>query len=119
MQDSQSRLITLVAVAQFIPLVLFPWDLSLGSVVAIVILLALSVFLGWTLLTRRAWGITLTIFVQGYNIIVRIITFWSNVYSETTGLDIALLVTYVLSVTISWVLLTRIDRPEVRLLFES
>jgi hypothetical protein len=119
MTRSQSRLITLVAVAQFVPLVLFPWPLRVSSVVVIAILALLAALLGAMLYRRKPWGITLTIFVQGINVIVRIITFFANVYTENEGLDVAFLLTYIVSVALSFVVLSSIDRPEIRLEFES
>jgi hypothetical protein len=119
MKTPQSRLITLVAVAQFVPLVLFPWPLGASSAAFIAVLALLSGLLGWALHRRKQWGITLTIFVQGMNAIVRIITLFANVYSESEGLDVALLLTYVASVVLSVVLLSSIDRSEIRLQFGS
>lgn len=119
MHSAQSRIISIVAIAQFVPLVLFPWSLSVGSAVFIVILVALCVFLGWALLQRKPWGRTLTIFVQGLNAIIRIITLFGNVYKPEEGLNVALLVTYVVSIVLSVVFLSYIDRPEVQLAFES
>jgi hypothetical protein len=119
MQSSHSRLITYVALAQFVPLVLFPWQLTVGSIVALVALIALSGFLGWMLVQRKAWAITLTIFVQGLNVIVRLITLWANVYDEADGFDVPLLLTYVVSAILSVIILSYIDRPQVRLQFGS
>ena len=85
----------------------------------IAILVLLSVFLGWALLHRKPWGRLLTIFVQGMNIIIRIITLFANVYSPESGLNVGLLVTYVLSIAISGFLLSYIDKPEMQLIFES
>ena len=119
MERSLSRSITVVAFAQFVPLVLFPWEFSLGSLVFVLILALLCAFLGWALLQRKVWGRTLTIFVQGFNIIIRIITFWANVYAPAQGLNVALLVTYVVSIALSWVILSYVDRPEVQLAFET
>ena len=119
MPSSHSRLILYVALAQFVPLVLFPWQWSGGTIAALVALLALSAFLGWLLWQRKAWAITLTIFGQGLNVIVRLITLWSNVYDEASGFDLPLLLTYVLSVVLSVIILSYIDRPEVRLRFGS
>jgi hypothetical protein len=108
-----------VAVAQFIPLVLFPWDLSIKSVAVLVPLALLCAFLGWALIKRRPWGRTLTIFVQGLNVIVRIITLFANVYVPEEGLNAPLLVTYVVSTALSVVFLSYIDKPEIQLAFES
>jgi uncharacterized membrane protein len=119
MRRPQSRLITFVAWMQFVPLVLFPWPLRASSVVFAAILVLLSALLGWALSRRKPWSITLTIFVQGMNVIVRIITFFANVYTENEGLDIAFSLTYIASVALSVVLLSSIDRPGVRLEFEA
>jgi hypothetical protein len=117
--ERSSRFISYIAFAQFAPLVLFPWDLSVRSVVFIFLLLLLCAFLGWALIQRKPWGRTLTIFVQGLNIVIRVITLFGNVYRPEVGLNVALLVTYLLSVVVSAVVLGYIDRPEVQLAFES
>jgi FtsH-binding integral membrane protein len=117
MKTPQSRLITLVAVAQFVPLVLFPWPLRVSSAVFIAILVLLAALLGWMLYRRKPWGITLTIFVQGMNTIVRIITLFPNVYTVDGGLDLAFLLTAIVSVGLSVIVLSSIDRPEIRLEF--
>ena len=75
--------------------------------------------LGWALLQRKWWGRTLTIFVQGLNVIIRVITLFNNVYSEETGANVPLLITYILSVVGSVIILSYVDRPQVQLVFES
>jgi hypothetical protein len=117
--DRSSRFITYISFAQFVPLVLFPWGVSIRSLVFFVILLLLTAFLGWALIERKPWGRTLTIFVQGLNIVVRIITLFGNVYGPETGLNVALLVTYLLAIVLSGGILSYIDRPEVQLAFEA
>jgi hypothetical protein len=119
MEHSNVRSIRIVALAQVVPLLLFPWDLSVRSFVFIAVLILLSAFLGWALLTRKPWGRLMTIFVQGMNIIVRIITLFANVYTPESGVNAGLLVTYLLSVVVGGILLGYIDRPEMQLVFES
>ena len=119
MDHSNTRGIRIVALAQVVPLLLFPWDLSVRSFVFIGILILLSALLGWALIRRKPWGRLLTIFVQGMNIIVRIITLFGNVYTPETGLRVGLLVTYLLSAVVSGFLLSYIDKPEMQLVFES
>lgn len=114
-----SRVITIVAVGQFVPLILFPWTVSVSSLVFIAILVALSAWLCWALYRRKWWGRTLTIFVQGFNVIIRVITVFPNVYSADSGLDVALLITYLLSMVLSVIILTSVDRSDVQLVFES
>ncbi len=119
MRKAPSREIVFVAIAQFVPLVTFPWKASAHSAVFIVVLFALCAFLGWALISYKPWGRTLTIFVQGFNIIVRIITFFGNVYRHDSGVNVPLFLTYVISIVISGLILSYIDRSEVQLLFES
>jgi hypothetical protein len=119
MEHSNTRAIRIVALTQVVPLLLFPWDLSIRSLIFALVLVLLAAFLGWALIQRKAWGRLLTIFVQGMNIIVRIITLFGNVYTPETGLNLGLLVTYILSAVISGFLLSYIDRPEMQLVFES
>lgn len=116
---SSRTIITYIAIAQFVPFLLFPWRFSLSSLIFVIILLALSAFLGWALWMHKPWGRMLTIFTQGFNILVRIITFFGNVYTTENGLDWALLITYTLSVVLSWIILSYIDKPEIQLVFES
>jgi hypothetical protein len=87
--------------------------------VFILILILLCAFLGWALIRRKPWGRMLTIFVQGLNIVVRIITLFGNVYSPEAGLNVGLLATYLLAIVLSAVALGYIDRPEVQLAFEA
>ncbi len=116
--DSRTK-ISYIAFVQVAPFLLFPWTFSMPSLIAALSLVVLSAFLGWALWTRKPWGRTLTIFTQGFNIVIRIITFFSNVYRVEQGVNWALLITYVLSVILSWLILSYIDKPEVQLLFES
>lgn len=119
MEQTSSRVITYIAVGQFLPFVLFPWTLTIQSLVFLLILVALSAFLGWALWSHKPWGRTLTIFTQGLNIVVRIITLFANVYTPDGELKWAMLVTYLVSIVLSWLILSTIDKPEVQLLFES
>ena len=119
MEKTRSRMITYIAIAQFVPFVLFPWTLSVQSLVFGGVFVLLCALLGWALVRRKAWARKMTIFTQGFNIIVRMITFFGNVYSPESGVNLGLLITYVCSVVLSWFILLYIDKPEVQLAFES
>jgi len=118
-QPSPRTLISYIAVAQVVPFLLFPWTFSLQSLAFALVLMVMAAFLGWALWTHKPWGRKLTIFTQGFNIIVRLITFFPNVYQPGRGLNWALLITYLLSAVLSWVILSYIDKPEIQLIFES
>ena len=119
MEKTRSRMITYIAIAQFVPFVLFPWTLSVQSLVFAGVFVLLCALLGWALVTRKPWGHKMTIFTQGFNIIVRIITFWGSVYTQESGVNLGVLITYVGSVILSWLILFYIDKPEMQLVFES
>jgi len=116
-------LITIIAFVQIIPILLLPPKLLL-SVNRLFLVPPLVIFavLSWALLTWRSAGRTMTIFVQGFNIIVRLlITMSKTVPSKAPGtpVDVPLLVTSVLSIILSVLILFYVDQPEMQLLFEA
>ena len=112
-------MITYIAIGQILPFLLFPWTLTLQSLIFVLILAALCGFLGWALWSHKPWGRKLTIFVQGLNIVIRLITLFGNVYTSESGFKWAMMITYVCSMVLSWLILSYIDKPEVQLIFES
>jgi len=116
-------LITVIALLQIVPIILLPprFYPSLGRLFLILPLVVFGV-LGWALLTWRPVGRMLTIFLQGFNVIVRVlITMARIVPSKVPGtpVDTSLLLTSLVSVGLSVVILLYIDQPEVQLLFEA
>jgi hypothetical protein len=116
-------LLTAVAVLQVIAILLMPPKVY-SSVSWLFLLLPLAVFalLAWAVLTLRPLGRTLTIFLQGLNIVVRVlITMAKVVPSKAPGtpVDVPLLVTSIVSVALSVLILFYVDQPEMQLLFES
>ena len=89
-------------------------SVPLGLIFIVVLGLA-----GVGLVTSKAWGRKLTIFVQGLNIIIRLITLFGNVYTAENGFRWAMMITYLCSMVLSWYILSYIDKPEVQLIFES
>jgi hypothetical protein len=111
---------TLVAVAvlQFIPLLVLPPATlrGVGPVLA-VILVALFALLGVSLVRRRAWSSTASIFIQGFNILIRILVSVSQGVKDGK-LDPWLLGTSALSIILSAVILYYIDQPDVQVLMQ-
>jgi len=111
--------LVLVAVLQFVPIIVMPLGTlkTLSPVVwgAIVVLFALlAVFL----LRRQAWSRVASIFVQGFNVIVRILLTLGNVVrpEETGGgFNTEFAVAMALSVILSALLLYYIDQPDIQL----
>jgi hypothetical protein len=44
---------------------------------------------------------------------------FGNVYTVESGFKWAILITYLSSIALSWLILSYIDKPEVQLIFES
>jgi hypothetical protein len=116
-------LIVAIAVLQVIAVLLMP-PKTLASINPLLLLVPLPVFafIAWALITLRPIGRTLTIFVQGLNIVVRVlITMAKVVPSKAPGTpaDLPLLISSLLAVILSVVMLFYVDQPEMQLLFES
>lgn len=123
MAKKRPVLITIVALLQIFPILLLPPKLltSMNRMLFAVPVL-LFALLAWALLSMRPAGRTLTIFLQGFNIIVRtLIALARTVPSKVPGtpVDVPLLVTSVISVILSTLILFYVDQPEIQLLFEA
>jgi hypothetical protein len=116
-------LITVIAFVQIIPILLLPPKILLSmNRLFLVPPLVLFALLAWALLTWRPAGRTMTIFLQGFNIIVRLLIAMSKtVPSKAPGtpVDVPLLVTSVASIILSVLILFYVDQPEMQLLFEA
>jgi hypothetical protein len=116
-------LIVVVAVLQVFAVLLVPPKV-LASINPLLLLVPLPVFafVAWALITLRPVGRTLTIFLQGMNIVVRtLITMAKVVPSKVPGTpaDVPLLITSLIAAVLSVVMLFYVDQPEMQLLFES
>ena len=120
MKSSRPITVALVAILQFIPPLLFPLE-TLRQIKVWTLVLPLGVFLllGWGLLTRKVWSLTSTVFVQGFSVIVRLLSLLPGVIGSAEDgsmvLEGAFVTTSVLSIILSTVILYFIDRPEVQL----
>jgi len=107
-----------VAILQFVPLLILPVATfrSIGVVLA-ALLVALFALLGVSLVRRRAWSSTASIFIQGFNILVRILVTVSQGVRDGK-VDWWLLGTSVLSIALSAVILYYIDQPDIQVLMQ-
>lgn len=109
----------LVAILQFLgPLTLPPQMIGSIGPVFWLIIGALFALLGFNLLRRKAWSRVATIFVQGFNIIVRILILPANVVQggEIGGpFNTALVISCVLSIMISGIILYYVDQPDIQM----
>ena len=123
MAKSRPVLLTAIALLQVVPIVLLPPKmLQTASPLLLLPPLVLFAVLAWALLTWRPAGRTMTIFAQGFNIIVRVLITMSHVVPSKkagTPADVPLLVTFLVSIALSVLILFYVDQPEMQLLFEA
>jgi hypothetical protein len=99
---------------QFIPLLIFPPDLLQGALTLVVIVVVALGALGFMVWRGRSWALTMSIFLQGLNVVIRVMMLLPRAISPQTGLDILFVITSLLAIGLSWFLLYRFDRPELR-----
>ncbi len=104
---------------QLIPLLIFPPSVLLDGLLAVGVVAVAIVGLGLMLLRKRAWALTMSIFVQGLNVVVRLMMLFPHaLVSESAGkgtIDVAFIVSSLLAIAISGWFLIRLDRPDIRL----
>jgi hypothetical protein len=123
MKDQVPRGLLLVAILQFVPpLILPPNTFTSISLLVWLFVVPLFVLLGINLLRGRAWSRLATIFVQGFNVIVRLLVLISNAVTvqEAGGavLNVWMVTTSLLSIVLSAVILYYVDRPEVQIVMQ-
>jgi len=119
---TSSRRLAPLFFLQVIPLVLYPPGLMADGAVVLAVVALAYVGLGFMVLRGRAWALSLSIFSQGFNVIIRTMMFFSHAVSfvgEQRIVDVAWIVTGLLAIALSVWFLLRLDRPDVRLLMTA
>ena len=123
MKKSRPVLITIIALLQIVPILLAPPD-TLRSLSPVLLLGPVVVFalLGWGLLTLQPVARMLTIFLHGFNVIVRLLVTLSQVVPSKkpgTPANVPLFVTFSASIVLSTLILYSVDKSDTQLLFEA
>ncbi|MBM3121896.1 MAG: hypothetical protein FJZ97_06880, partial [Chloroflexi bacterium] len=63
---------------QVIPLILYPPSLMASGAAALAVVAIAYLALGYMVLRGRSWALTLSIFSQGLNVIIRLMMFFSQ-----------------------------------------
>jgi hypothetical protein len=116
---ASSSLIRALFFLQIIPLILYPPSTLAGGLPVIAVSAIAMAALGFMAIRGRAWALTMSIFIQGFNAIIRIMMFFPHAVSVSTGTaftDWPYIITSVISVALSIWFLYRLDRTDVRLL---
>jgi hypothetical protein len=121
---TQSRLIVVILILQFIPLILFPpssfsatsQEWWLPAVLTVLCLIAvINLFLNRTSISEWSWH--LISFAQGFNLISRVLMLFPNITSKVNGVQIfdwAYLVLTIIAIALSVFMLWYIELPEVK-----
>lgn len=111
--NNNQRVLLFLLLPLLAPL-LYPPETLEGSLP--LILVAVLLFLGLGILLWRGYrlALVLSIFIQGLNVIVRLMMFFPHAKSSIGEYDIPYIVTSLLSMALSWYLLMRLDSTEVR-----
>ena len=96
-------------------IVCYPPSTLAGGLIAVLVVVALFVGLGFLMLQGRSLALTFSIFTQGMNVIIRIMMFFNNSFPSDGSADIAYLIATVAGLSISFWLIFRLDQQDVRL----
>lgn len=103
---------------QIIPLILYPPSTLAGGLAIIAVAAIAVAALGVMAIRGRAWALTMSIFIQGFNAIIRIMMFFSHAVSMSTGTPVTdwpYIIFSLASIALSIWFLYRLDRTDVRL----
>ncbi len=93
---------------------LYPPSSILAGLPVIAFGILVFVLLGILLMRGRSFALTLTIFIQGVNVIIRLMMFLPHAQTTSGQLDIAYVIASILSIVLSTYILLRLDRVDVR-----
>ena len=118
---SHSKPILFTIVTQIIPILIIPPAIlfSLNGLMAVGVLVVLFAGLGWALLRHKSWALNLSVFIQGFNIIVRVMMMFPNARSKDGIWDLAIILTSIISIALSVVYLQRLDKPDIQSMVSS
>ncbi len=103
---------------QLSPLLIFPPSILLEGLLAVGVVAVAVLALGFMMVRRRAWALTMSIFLQGLNVVVRLMMLFPHALlsgSAGKGVDVAFVVSSLLAIAISGWFLIRLDRPDIRM----
>lgn len=113
--NPQQKKILPIIVLQFLPLMMFPPSLLASGWLAILIIAIIFALLGIALMRGRLWALSLSLFLQGINIVVRLMMVFPNSQIAATGaVNWEFIITSILAILLSLFFLLRLDQPDIR-----
>jgi len=114
---SNNLKLALIYYLQFIPIIIYPPSTYQGGWVVILVVVAGLLALGYFLKQGRSWALKLSIFIQGLNIIIRLMIGIAHIARPANlggGFDGALIITSLLGILISGWFMFRLDEPDIQ-----
>ena len=115
---SNRQQLLLVYLFQIIPLLVFPLDTLKSGIIVVGILVIVFALLGYGLWRGRNWALSLSLTLQGFNVIVRLMMLFPNALMRLSDggfvFDLSYIAFGVVSIALSLYFLLRLDRPDVR-----
>jgi len=93
----------------------YPPSTLSGGLIVVLVAVVLFIGLGFLMLQGRTLALTFCIFTQGMNVIIRIMMFFNNSFADNGAPNAAFLVASLIGMAISFWLIFRLDRQDVRL----
>lgn len=109
----------LLFVLPTLALISYPPKTIIGGWVAMVLVLAMVLFLGFRIIRGDSLALTFTILLQGMNVIIRMMMFFNNSLPKNGVADYVYMVTSLIGMVISFYLVIRLDRVDVRSLLRN
>jgi hypothetical protein len=114
---NKSKLL-LIYVLQIIPLLIYPPETLKSGLIIVGIMIVVFALLGYGLWRGRTWALSLSLTMQGFNVIARLMMLFPNsLISKANGVfgfDFLYIALGVVSIALSLYFLLRLDRPDVR-----
>jgi hypothetical protein len=97
-----------------IAILIYPAAWLTPGLLIILIIVVLLALLGLLLWRGRAIALTFAIFLQGMNVIIRMMMFLSHAAPQAGKFDPAFIITSLLGLALSLYLMLRLDAPDIR-----
>jgi hypothetical protein len=101
-------------VLPILAVLLFPPQMLISGFGVVIVALVFFIGLGALILRGRELALTFAIFLQGMNVIIRIMMFWTNGFSRSGQSELGFILTTIASVILSCWLLLRLDHQDIR-----
>lgn len=111
----QKKFLIPIILLQIIPIIIFPLETITAGISLFGIVFLIYALLGFGLWRGRNWALTMSIFLQGFNIIIRMMMLFPHAVNiENSRWDVSYVLMAIISMAISGWFLIRLDKPDIR-----